>query len=79
FNAELIEFGGEEEHVHLLVLVLPKFSIFKIVFRIKGTSSITIRKRKYPTVRTKLRSNALWTLSFFPHSAEVLRYYSAIY
>ncbi|WP_366930382.1 transposase [uncultured Succinatimonas sp.] len=50
FNAELIEFDGEE-HMHLLILDLPKFSIFKLVLRLKGTSSITIRKRKYPTVR----------------------------
>ena len=73
-NAELIEFGGEEEHVHLLVLVLPKFSIFKLVFRLKGTSSITIRKSKYPTVRSKLWGNALWSLSFLLHPAQGLRY-----
>ena len=54
FNTKLIEFDGEEEHVHLLVLDLLQLSISELVFRLKGTSSITIRKRKYPTLRSKL-------------------------
>ena len=52
----------------LLVLDLPKFSIFKLVFRLKGTSSMLIRKRKYPTVRAKLWGNALWSSSYFASS-----------
>ena len=49
FNTKLIEFDGEAEHVHLLILDLPKISIFKFVFRLKGTPSMFIRKRSYPT------------------------------
>ena len=59
FNAELIEFDGEEDHVHLLILYPPQLSISELVFRLKGTSSMLIRKRKYPAVRTKLWGNAL--------------------
>ena len=54
FNAGLIEFEGKEDHVHLLILDLPQLSISELVFRLKGTSYIIIRKRKYPAVRTKL-------------------------
>ncbi len=68
FNTKLIEFDGEEEHVHLLVLDLLQLSISELVFRLKGTSSITIRKRKYPTVRAKLWDNALWSSSYFASS-----------
>ena len=59
FNAKLIEFDGEEAHVHLLILDLPQLSILEFVFRFKGTSSMLIRQRKYPAVRAKLRGNAL--------------------
>ena len=68
FNAELIEFDGEEAHVHLLILDLPQLSISELVFRLKRTSSMLIRKRKYPTVRAKLWGNALWSSSYFASS-----------
>ena len=40
FNAGLIEFDGEEDHVHLLILYPPKLSIADLVFKLKGTSSV---------------------------------------
>ena len=68
FNAGLIEFEGKEDHVHLLILDLPQLSISELVFRLKGTSSMLIRKRKYPAVRTKLWGKALWSSSYFASS-----------
>ncbi|WP_286035802.1 IS200/IS605 family transposase [Succinatimonas hippei] len=69
FNAGLIEFEGEEEHVHLLILYPHQLSISELVFRLKGTSSMLIRKRKYPAVRTKLWGKALlWSSSYFASS-----------
>ncbi|WP_366936841.1 transposase [uncultured Succinatimonas sp.] len=35
FNAELIEFDGEKEHVHLSVLNLSQLSITELIFRLK--------------------------------------------
>ncbi|WP_428985207.1 IS200/IS605 family transposase [Succinatimonas hippei] len=74
FNSELIEFNGEEAHVHLLILNLPKLSGSKLIFKLKGTSSMLIRKRKYPAVRAKLWDNMFRSLSFLLHLAQVLRY-----
>ena len=68
FNAKLIDFDGEEAHVHLLILDLPQLSILELVFRLKGTSSMLIRKRKYPAVRTKLWGKDLWSPSYFASS-----------
>ena len=68
FNAKLIDFDGEEAHVHLLILDLPQLSILELVFRLKGTSSMLIRKRKYPAVRIKLWGKALWSPSYFASS-----------
>ena len=45
--------------MHLLVSNLPQLSILEPVFRLEGTSSMLIRKRKYPAVRAKLWGNAL--------------------
>lgn len=35
-DADLIEFDGEQDHVHLLILYPPKLAISDLVFRLKG-------------------------------------------
>ena len=68
FNAELIEFDGEDDHVHLLILYPPKLSIADLVFKLKGTSSVIIRNRNYPSVKSQLWGKALWSPSYFASS-----------
>ena len=70
FNAKQIEFKGNKNTcIFQLVLDLPQLSISELVFRLKGTSSMLIRKRKYPAVRTKLWGKALlWSSSYFASS-----------
>ena len=45
FEAQLVEFDGENDHVHLLVNYPPKVSISKLVNSSKGVSSLMIRKK----------------------------------
>lgn len=39
FDAELVEFDGEEDHVHLLVTYPPKVSISRLVNSLKEVSA----------------------------------------
>ena len=68
FNAKLIDFDGEEDNVHLLILYPPKLSIADLVFKLKGTSSVIIRNRNYPSVKSQLWGKALWSPSYFASS-----------
>jgi putative transposase len=68
FESELIEFEGEDDHVHLLVNYPPKVSVSKLVNSLKGVSSHLIRKKNYPNLRNKLWGNALWSPSYFASS-----------
>ncbi|WP_353477683.1 transposase [Succinatimonas hippei] len=54
FNSELIEFDGADDRVHPVILYPPQPVGSTLVFKLKGTSSMLIRKRKYPAVRAKL-------------------------
>lgn len=45
FEALLIEFEGEKDHVHLLVNYPPKVAVSKLVNSLKGVSSRMIRKK----------------------------------
>ena len=68
FEAQLVEFDGENDHVHLLVNYPPKVSISKLVNSLKGVSSRMIRRKNYPSIREKLWCGALWSPSYFAGS-----------
>ncbi|AOI74574.1 IS200/IS605 family transposase [Burkholderia ubonensis] len=80
FEAELVEFDGEDDHVHLLVNYPPKASVSSLVNSLKGVASRMIRLKKYPGIRQKLWGGALWSPSYFAGSCdgapiEVIRQY----
>lgn len=80
FEAELVEFGGEDDHVHLLVHYPPKVAVATLVNSLKGVSSRMIRKKNHPSIRNKLWGNMLWSPSYFAGSCggapiEVIRRY----
>lgn len=68
FEAELVEFDGEDDHVHLLVNYPPKVTVSKLVNSLKGVSSLLIRKMDFPSIKKKLWGNALWSPSYFAAS-----------
>lgn len=65
FEARLVEFEGEGDHVHLLVDYPPKVSVSKLVNSLKGVSSRLIRKKKHPSVQNALWGDNLWSPSYF--------------
>lgn len=71
FEAELLEFNGEADHVHLLVSYPPKHSVSAIINSLKGASSRNLKK-DFPDVGTfwsVAKSNgALWSPSYFASS-----------
>ena len=80
FEAELVEFDGEDDHVHLLVNYPPKVAVSALVNSLKGVSSRLLRKRNYQSIRKKLWGNALWSPSYFAGSCggapiEIIRQY----
>lgn len=68
FEAELVEFNGEDDHVHLLITYPPKVSISKLVNSLKGVSSRMIRKENFPCITKKLWGGHLWSPSYFAGS-----------
>ena len=68
FQAELVEFDGEDDHVHLLVNYPPKVSVSSLVNSLKGVSSRLIRLKNYPSIRRKLWGSSLWSPSYFAGS-----------
>ena len=67
FEAELIEFNGEDDHVHLLVNYPPKISVSKMVNSLKGVSSRLLRKQ-FPELKKRYWKGVLWSPSYFAAS-----------
>ena len=70
FEAQLVEFDGEDDHVHLLVNYPPKLAVSSLVNSLKGVSSRLIRKRGYPSLQGKLWRGSLWSPSYFAGSCD---------
>jgi putative transposase len=68
FEAQLVEFDGEDDHVHLLVNYPPKVAVSNLVNSLKGVSSRMIRLKQYPSLCKKLWGGALWSPSYFAGS-----------
>ena len=68
FEADLVEFDGEDDHVHLLVNYPPKVAVSNLVNSLKGVSSRLVRKKNYPSIQKKLWGNMLWSPSYFAGS-----------
>lgn len=63
-NCELLEFNGEDDHVHLLVSTPPKISVAILVGKLKGKSSYFIRKEFWNEIKIKLWGKHLWSPSY---------------
>jgi putative transposase len=68
FEAELKQFNGEEDHVHLLVHYPPKVQLSKLVNSLKGVSSRYLRKENDAHVRRYLWGGRFWAGSYFAGS-----------
>ncbi len=80
FEVEIVEFNGENNHVHLLVNFPPKVALSKLVNSLKGVSSRRMRQEYPELVRHYWRAQKLWSGSYFAGSVggapiSVLRQY----
>ena len=63
-DVELIEFGGEDDHIHILVNAPPKLAIANLVGKLKGKSSYFLRKEYWQHIKNKIWGKHLWSPSY---------------
>ncbi|RZA22275.1 MAG: IS200/IS605 family transposase [Proteobacteria bacterium] len=63
-DGELLEFGGEDDHVHLLVACHPKTAVSNLVGKLKGKSSYVLRQEFWPQIKKKLWGEHFWSPSY---------------
>jgi putative transposase len=65
WKCRLMEFGGESDHVHLLVDFHPAVDLSKLVCFLKSQSSRSLRSAYADRLRKHYRKNVLWTGAYF--------------
>lgn len=68
FGAELTEFNGETDHVHLLVHYPPKVALSTLVNSLKGVSARRLRQEFPSHIRQYLWRGHFWSPSYFAAS-----------
>ncbi|MFI0778016.1 IS200/IS605 family transposase [Streptomyces sp. NPDC021212] len=68
FEADLIEFNGEESHVHLLVHYPPKVGLSNLVNSLKGVSSRRLRQEFNCRADHTITHGRFWSGSYFAGS-----------
>ncbi len=65
WDVELLEFNGEEDHIHLLISAHPSMELSKFINNLKTISSRLIRK-EFKEHLSKFYSKAyFWTRAYF--------------
>lgn len=68
FGAELREFRGEDDHVHLLVEYPPKVAVSALVNSLKGVSARRLRSEFTGRVNRYIMHGHFWSPSYFAAS-----------
>jgi putative transposase len=63
-QCELMQYGFEADHVHLMVQVHPKIAVSNLVGKLKGKSSYVLRRDYWESVKTKLWGDKFWSPSY---------------
>jgi putative transposase len=65
WNCKLIEFNGEEDHIHLLFQYYPQMELSKFINNIKSVTSRRIRSEFAEHVNKIYWKDVLWNESYF--------------
>lgn len=64
-GVEVIELNVQPEHVHLVAIIPPKYSVAKVVEIIKSRSAKEVRKEIEWLDKLYYDTSSLWTVGFF--------------
>lgn len=65
WDCELIEFNGEEDHIHLLLSAHPTMELSKFINNLKTVTSRYIRKEFTEHLKPFYWKPVLWTRAYF--------------
>jgi putative transposase len=65
WRCELLELGGEDDHIHLLIGIHPALNIADLIGNLKSISSRHLRKAFEPEIKQYLWKDAFWHRAYY--------------
>ena len=69
-DIEIEKYSIREDHIHLIVIISPRYSVSGIVGKIKSNTSREVRK-KFNWIRRIYWRDEFWSRGFFSSTAEI--------
>ena len=78
-GVEIESIGFDLDHLHMLLVIPPKYSISEVMGRLKGQSASRIRKKFKWFEKVYSKENVVWSSGYFVsslglHETEIRRY-----
>jgi len=70
WDCECLEFGGESDHIHLLICTHPSLELSKLINNLKTVTSRAIRKEFEAQLKSFYLKPVLWTRAYYIASSD---------
>ena len=64
-GCKIVEYNIQVDHIHMLMVIPPKYAVSDVVGRIKGITSSHIRKRFSDLQKLYWQENVVWSPGYF--------------
>ena len=64
-GCEIIEYSIQPDHIHLLMIIPPKYSVSEVVGKIKGVTASRLRRRFTWLSKRYQRESVVWSPGYF--------------
>ena len=64
-GCEAIEFNIQVDHIHMVMIIPPKYSVSEVVGKIKGVTASRLRKRFRWLCKRYQRESVVWSPGYF--------------
>ena len=64
-GCEIIEINIQVDHIHLVMIIPPKYAVSEVVGRIKGKTASELRKKFKWLEKVYWKENVVWSTGYF--------------
>ena len=64
-GCEIVEYNIQVDHIHMVMIIPPKYAVSNVVGRIKGVTSSNLRKRFSWLKKVYWKENLVWSAGYF--------------
>ncbi len=78
-GCEIIEYNTQVDHIHMVMIIPPKYAVGEVVGKIKGITASLLRKKFSWLAKVYWKENVVWSPGYFVSTVgigerEILKY-----